>query len=118
MKSVKEINANIDLLDDKGEISDGSHTFNELYFHRMVLFATVCNANQSNSWKSKQHDDGSMFNDYFIVGITTPQGMFSYHYHVQYWGYFDVPELEFAPKWDGHTAKDVTRLLGFENTKE
>lgn len=27
----------------KGDISDGSHTFNELYYHRMILFAVICN---------------------------------------------------------------------------
>lgn len=25
-----------------GSISDGSHTFDELYYHRMVLFAVIC----------------------------------------------------------------------------
>lgn len=52
-KSIKEINDEISLLGNKGNISDGSHTFEELYFHRMVLFATVCNANRLKSWKSK-----------------------------------------------------------------
>ncbi|QIG60956.1 hypothetical protein vBLivaVAfA18_032 [Listeria phage vB_Liva_VAfA18] len=111
LKPVKEINTEISLLADKGGISDGSHTFEELYFHRMVLFATICNANHSKSWKSKKHEDGSMFDNYFIVGISTSKGMFSYHYHLDNWDYFNVPELEFAPKWDGHTASDVTRLL-------
>lgn len=26
-----------------GEVSDGYHTFNELYYHRAVLFAVICN---------------------------------------------------------------------------
>ncbi|EAA0085204.1 hypothetical protein FCV94_01300 [Listeria monocytogenes] len=110
-KSIKKINDEISLLGNKGNISDGSHTFEELYFHRMVLFATVCNANRLKSWKSKKHEDGSMFDNYFIVGISTSKGMFSYHYHLENWNYFDVPELEFAPAWDGHTANDVIRLL-------
>ncbi|HFL0060689.1 TPA: hypothetical protein ACGX1Y_002422 [Listeria monocytogenes] len=76
----------------------------------MVLFAAICNGS-TNGWKAKQHDDGSMFEDYFIVGVMTAQGEFTYHYHMKYWDYFKVLELEFAPKWDGHTAKDVTRLL-------
>lgn len=52
-----------------------------------------------------------MFDNYFIVGISTSKGMFTYHYHLENWNYFDVPELEFAPAWDGHTANDVIRLL-------
>ena len=26
-----------------GKISDGYHTFEELYYHRMILFAVICN---------------------------------------------------------------------------
>lgn len=36
MYFVDEINKMIGELEDKGEVSDGSHTFNELYYHRMV----------------------------------------------------------------------------------
>ena len=95
----------------KGEISDGSHTFDELYYHRMILFAVICNQNVDKAWKSKKHDDGSMYEDYFIVGIETPEGQFTYHYHLDYWDLFKVYILDFARKWDGHTSDDVTRLL-------
>lgn len=95
----------------KGLISDGSHTFDELYHHRMILFAVICNANKYRAWKSKLHADGTMYNNYFIVGITTVKGDYTYHYHIDNWDYFNVKELEFAPEWDGHTPKDITRLL-------
>lgn len=95
----------------KGEISDGSHTFNELYHHRMVLFSIICNANSSVAWKSWKHDDGTMYKDYFIVGIDTPKGQYSYHYHKSNWDRFHVKELERAPKWDGHEPNDIDRLL-------
>jgi hypothetical protein len=52
-----------------------------------------------------------MFDDYFIVGIETPQGQYTYHYHLDNWNHFDVQELEKAPKWDGHKPEDITRLL-------
>ena len=93
------------------DITDGYHTFDELYFNRMVLFAVICNENKLDSFKSMKHDDGTMFEDSFIVGINTQEGWFTYHYHVEYWDMFDVPEWESGPKWDGHTASDVTRLL-------
>ena len=35
------------------EISDGHHTFSELYRHRIVLFCTLCNLLPEISWKSK-----------------------------------------------------------------
>ena len=95
----------------KGEISDGFHTFDELYYHRMVLFAVICNKHKLRAWKSWKHDDGTMYDDYFIVGILTNEGYFTYHYHKDHWDMFDVEEIPFAPKWDGHTSKDITRLL-------
>lgn len=92
-------------------ISDGYHTFDELYFHRMMLFAALCNAYKDKAWKSKLHHDGTMFEDYFIVGIETPDGQYTYHYHIDNYNLFDVKELDKAPEWDGHTSLDVVRLL-------
>lgn len=56
------------------EISDGHHTFGELYHHRIILFCTLCNIFADVSWKSKKHFDEEndpMFNDSFIAGINT-----------------------------------------------
>lgn len=95
-----------------GSISDGYHTFNELYFHRMILFSVLCKTYRNKSWKSKLHADGTMYENYFLVGVDTPEGMYTYHYHMEYWGHFNgVRELYNAPEWDGHQPKDVTRLL-------
>ncbi|MZQ97178.1 MAG: hypothetical protein GT601_05845 [Acidaminobacter sp.] len=94
-----------------GDVSDGYHTFNELYYHRAVLFSVICNQNKEKAWKSRSHDDGTMFENMFIVGIETPEGSYTYHYDVNpYWKMFDVKELEFAPKWDGHKPSDIGRL--------
>lgn len=110
-----------------GTLSDGYHTFNELYDHRAILFSIICNQNKAIAWKSKKHDDGTMFDGMFIVGIKTPLGQYTYHYDIKpYWKMFDVKELENAPKWDGHQPKDIDRLfsindnppLKFEELKE
>ena len=93
-----------------GQISDGYHTFNELYHHRMVLFSVICNQNKERAWKSWKHSDGTMFEDYFIVGITTPKGDYTYHYHKDNWGIFKVAEVPRAPVWDGHKPEDIERL--------
>ena len=93
------------------DISDGYHTFDELYHHRMVLFSIICNQNKDIAWKSKLHHDGSMFNDSFIVGIDTPEGQYTYHYHLKFWDTYDVKELDKAPEYDGHQPSDITRLL-------
>ncbi len=94
-----------------GYLSDGYHTFNELYHHRAILFSVICNADYT-AWKSKLHDDGSMFNGMFIVGIETPEGQATYHYDIDaYWDRFKVKELANAPKWDGHTSEEAIRRI-------
>jgi hypothetical protein len=94
-----------------GETSDGYHTFDELYYHRMILFSVICNTHKSTSWKSWKHADGTMYDDYFIVGIQTPKGPYTYHYHKDYWDIFKLGILPYAPPWDGHKPEDITRLL-------
>ena len=95
----------------KGTISDGFHSFDELYDHRMTLFAVVLKAHRANAWKSRLHADGDMWDGWFIVGINTPEGQFTYHYKAEHWDLFDVPELDHAPEWDGHMPSDIIRLM-------
>lgn len=115
-RSINTINNFLDFLRKEGisrkQISDGYHTFGELYYHRMVLFSMILNQNKEVSWKAKKHHDGSMFgDDSFICGIETPEGQYTYHYHLEHWNKFKVKELEFAPEWDGHKPSDITRLF-------
>lgn len=100
--------------DNIGEFSDGYHTFNELYHHRAILFAVICNQFKNLAWKSLNHSDNDepMYDDMFIVGINTPQGPASYHYNIEpYWDMFDVKELPKAPEWDGHTPDDAIKRI-------
>lgn len=91
-----------------GDVSDGYHTFNELYDHRAWLFATICREHKDLAWKSKLHHDGSMYDGMFIVGINTPLGQATYHYDIEpYWWAFNIKELDKAPEWDGHTPKQA-----------
>lgn len=95
-----------------GEVSDGYHTFNELYHHRAVLFSVICNEHIDKAWKSLKHDTGDMYDGMFIVGIETPRGQATYHYNINpYWDMFKVKELPKAPEWDGHTpAQAIARI--------
>ena len=93
------------------DITDGYHTFGELYHCRMVMSAVICNTYPHLSWKSKLHDDGTMFDDSFIVGTETPEGSYTNHYHLEHWDMFNVVELTRGRPWDGHTAADIGRLL-------
>lgn len=97
-----------------GDMSDGYHTFNSLYHQRAVLFAVLVKAHRDRAWKSWRHSDGELpfgKENYFIVGIDTPEGSYTYHYHGEYWDMFDCEELERGKEWDGHTDKDVMRLF-------
>ena len=101
------------------DVSDGYHTFGELYYHRMMLFSIILNQNKDISWKAKKHHDGTMFDeDSFICGIETPQGQYTYHYNLEFWDYFKVKELEFAPEYDGHKPSDITRLVSILEVEE
>jgi len=96
-----------------GDLSDGYHTFNELYHHRAVLFRVICSCFPDLAWKSKRHHDGTMYNGMFIVGIQTPAGQATYHYDINpYWDMFRVKELPKAPEWDGHTPTQAIERIG------
>ena len=105
-----------------GDLSDGYHTFNQLYYQRCVLFASLVRLNKDKSWKSFKHSDGKYCFDsngeWFIVGIDTPIGSYTYHYEKKYWDLFECQELECGKEWDGHTEEDVTRLLSLPNEQE
>lgn len=36
-----------------------------------------------------------------------PTGQISNHYENRYWESFNIPELDTAWEWDGHTPKEV-----------
>lgn len=97
--------------EDKGKISDGYHTFDELYEHRHLLYLNLVKHNKEISWKSKLHNDGTMYEDFFILGINLPKGVITYHLPIKYFDMIDIKELEKAPEWNGHTSKDVLDIL-------
>lgn len=100
-------------IEDIGDLSDGFHTFNSLYHQRAVLFAALVKTYKNMSWKTRKHEDGEpcFGGGWFLVCIETPQGNYSYHYEDKYWDMFECEEIEVAKPFDGHTDKDVERLL-------
>lgn len=97
-----------------GDVSDGFHTFNGLYEQRMILFAALVKAYKNKAWKSYRHEDDEYCfgGGWFIVGIDTPEGSYTYHYENKYWDMFDCMDLPRGKHWDGHTEEDAeTRLM-------
>lgn len=94
------------------QISDGYHTFDDLYEQRLILSAALAK-NNPKAWKSKLHEYGEVpfGGGWFIVGFDTTEGSYTYHYELKDWDLFKCQELERGKHWDGHTSKDVRRLL-------
>ena len=129
LQGVQEV---ISLLSDKEKelISDGYHTFKELYEFRKVYNAALFNEwakgnegpinceveNSKNSpmydvHKSWRHHDGQLCfgGGWFIVVAILPTGQISNHYKAEDWDLFKIPEVEKAKyPFDGHTYKIVT----------
>lgn len=101
------------------DLSDGFHAFRQLYYQRMMLFATIVKQNKKKAWKSLRHEDGELCfgGGWFVVGIDTPEGSYTYHYENKYFDLFDCEILDYGKHWDGHTEKDVTRLLSLPKTQ-
>ena len=111
-----------------GDVSDGYHTFDELYEHRSILFLALLRSIQdvnefaeyeslhisAHPWYSKQHEDGTMFPGMFIAGMSTDYGSVTYHFDEKYLPLFEKAEIEYlerAPKWDGHTPQDGLEVI-------
>jgi hypothetical protein len=101
-------------------ISDGFHTFGQLYFQRMMLFATLVNLFPELSWKTERHEDGELCfgGGWFLVTIDTPVGAYGYHYEMEYWDKFNCPVLKKAKHWDGYTEENVDRLFSLIDVKD
>lgn len=103
------------------KISDGYHSFEELYEHRIALWIALCrHINKSGHiygpdvWKSIYHSDGSTFNGWFVLGMTKfgSKEQITYHLPMMYWDNCDFAEtLDKAPEYDGHTSKEVINRL-------
>jgi len=97
--------------------SDGYHTFKELYEHRMALTSAL--TRHVKAYRSLKHNDGTMFNDMFIVMFYIADKQCSYHYSIKDWEYFNHLEIrEFAEEWNGHSSDDVINTLLEKDTND
>ncbi len=104
------------LIDQGVKVSDGFHTFDELYEHRIVLYIALCRKlhwNRTFVWRSRIHSDGSSMPGWFVLGINVEPGrQITYHLPRSRWedcGF--AKELDRAPEFDGHTPADVLERL-------
>lgn len=105
------------------KVSDGFHTFGDLYDHRRALMAALAKAVLLDAWKTRHHhpdDETPMFPGYFLVGINLPTGGVRYHYKLAHWDDFrSLIEVPHAPVWDGAGPNEtVSRLLAWARGAE
>lgn len=108
------------------EVSDGYHTMDELYDHRIELYIALAKAIASRNpaadelgeqkqeiWRARTHLDGFSYAGWFLLGIGKEKGKtITYHLPNARWDDCDFAEtLERAPEWDGHTSADVLNRL-------
>ncbi|RYC69610.1 WDGH domain-containing protein [Spirosoma sordidisoli] len=117
--TVEQINEQIKLVD-SNQVSDGYHTFGELYEHRICLWIALCEIAQTVKdrdeycyehivWRSKAHSDSSEWDGWFLLGLMTEPGkQMTYHLPMSKWDECSFARtLEKAPEYDGHTSSDV-----------
>lgn len=95
-----------------GQVSDGYHTFDELYAQRTALFAALMRSHPEAAWWSHKHADGTSFPGYILAGIHTQEGHATYHLPESATPLMPYDsEYGRGPDWDGHTAADVIQRL-------
>lgn len=101
---------------DTSQLSDGYHTFAELYEHRYALCLALMRSMPQHWWFSRRHADGELCfggNDWFIVGAELPgldDASVTYHLPMRLWDAAQATGAQELPKgrpWDGHSAQDV-----------
>lgn len=100
------------------EVSDGFHTFSELYDYRMGYNAAWFNELSKSHpeydiHKSFKHSDGikCFGGGWFVVVAELPTGQITNHYEDKYWDMFKIPEKDMANIWDGHTPQEAYKRM-------
>jgi len=112
---------NISLIreDRMGEVSDGYHTFNELYKHRCLLYIALLKCHWRMCLGSSEIPCDSMtrfvrfrhYKGWFCLGLIDENiGQISYHIPDEYWDACSFAE-EKQWEFDGHSTDDVLERL-------
>lgn len=119
METIEKINAMIeDYPYNRNDISDGYHTFGDLYeirkAYNVALFNEWAEQGKYNVHKSIRHHSEELCfgGGWFIVVAILPEGQISNHYKMEDWDLFKIPEARRAMvEFDGHTTNDVIERL-------
>jgi hypothetical protein len=81
-------------------LADRHYYVGELKLFRLELSKMVMHTFYPLAFKTKRHFDGTMFNGDFLVGIYTPRGPVVFHFKMEYFDEFEVPEIECGPNFN------------------
>jgi len=102
------------------EVSDGYHTFGELYEHRIELWIALCREwttkfPKGHVWRSPLHSNGTSIEGWFVLGAGFEGDQMTYHLPLSRWSDCEfATERLMCPSFDGHTSADVlVRLRRF-----
>lgn len=97
---------------ERQKCSDGYHTFEELYEHRVLLFVALCNLMPAQCHKTWKNFEKESWEGWFILVLHHPvAGQISYHIPEKYWGLCRVKEVIYNHTFDGHNSDDVLNRL-------
>jgi len=103
-----------------GKLSDGHHSFQELYEHRNLLFITIARMlhDEGNwTWKSVKDKHGKDLKGWFILGVDyiypdlAELLQITYHLPMSVWKYCKFANTVNKSQWNGHTSQDVIKQL-------
>lgn len=103
-----------------GSLSDGHHSYDELYQHRNILFIALCKEIAGNDvlnpiWCTHTQSDGTPVQDgWFLLGINKKAGkQISYHIPECFWDVVTdfAKTTPKAPDYDGHTGPEVLKRI-------
>lgn len=118
--------------DNVGSLTDGYHSFNELYEHRHALMcslmslAEACPIEGISTFKTRKNDAKESMDGWFIAGINlrfiesqnedgsynTKPAQITYHMPDRLWDMLvNTPEIEYNADYDGHSSNDVFQRL-------
>ena len=91
------------------DISDGYHTFKEIYNHRKLLYINLCLQNPEKCVYADHKEWES-----FVLVYNSEAGQISYHISYDMYNLIkgNIKEVKFGEHgWDGHTPDDVIERL-------
>lgn len=93
-------------------VTDGYHSFDELYEHRCLLFIALMKQMPDKAFWAHKNNKGEEWNGWIICAIETDHGQISYHVPERHIVLLSgIREKDRNNTYDGHTSDNVLERL-------